>query len=256
MYKKLVSFIILSSLVFAQSLSIQNESVTDKIYEFDIIIYGNIQISAYQVALSFNQDIINNGQLKFEYIEGSSQLSLVPSSAEIRDNRLSFFSYVNDVLLSGEKRLGRFRLSNTEPFNKVKVDLQWVFDSKINTIIINGDNTVTNQFYFFGSEITLPVQLIKFTGRLLGRKICLNWRTATEVNNYGFEIECFDKNQWRWIGFVRGNGNSNSTIYYGFTDRYPHEGIQSYRLKQIDNDGYYTYSNEVQVVSDKYYFEK
>ncbi len=213
------------------------------------MIYGNIQISAYQVAFSFNQEIINNGQLKFEYIEGSSQLSLIPSSTEIRDNRLSFYSYVSDVLLNGEKRLGRFRLSNTRPFNKVKVNLQWAFDSKTNTVIINGSNTVTNQFSFFGSEIALPVQLIKFTGRLLGRKICLNWRTSTEVNNYGFEIECFSKDQWRWIGFVRGNGNSNATNYYGFTDRYPHKGIQRYRLKQIDNDGYYTYSKEISIDS-------
>lgn len=94
---------------------------------------------------------------------------------------------------------------------------------------------------------SLPVELVSFSAIINKSKVQLNWKTATEVNNYGFEVERNRNNNWQKIGFVQGHGNSNSPKYYSFTD-VPNGGTEfKYRLKQIDFDGQYEYSPEVEV---------
>jgi len=100
------------------------------------------------------------------------------------------------------------------------------------------------------SSITaLPVELTSFTSNVIGNKVELHWRTATEVNNYGFEVQRSvvggQQSAWTSLGFVRGNGNCNSTKNYSFTDQ-PASGKEfKYRLKQIDIDGSFEYSFEI-----------
>ena len=104
-----------------------------------------------------------------------------------------------------------------------------------------------------GSEIPLPVELTYFTATLNGNTVELNWNTATEVNNYGFEIErkaISDKvlsSSWSKIGFVQGHGNSNSPNDYMFEDNNPPTEKLQYRLKQIDFDGKYEYTDAIEV---------
>ena len=97
---------------------------------------------------------------------------------------------------------------------------------------------------------TLPVELSAFTANVSNRIVTLNWQTKTEVNNYGFEIERRVESDWKKIGFVKGNGNSNSPKSYYYEDDLAHvpafDHLQ-YRLKQIDLDGKYEYSPEVKV---------
>jgi len=96
----------------------------------------------------------------------------------------------------------------------------------------------------------LPVELSSFTAVVNGTSIILMWRTETEVSNYGFEIErtlTAISAGWEKIGFIEGHGNCNSPKDYSFTD-IPGEGKSfQYRLKQIDTDGQYQYSNIVTV---------
>ena len=116
------------------------------------------------------------------------------------------------------------------------------------------------------SDAPLPVELTSFTANYVGGKVLINWQTATEVNNYGFQVERKkakkESETWEKIGFVQGSGNSNSPKNYLFIDNLAHahnltlnpgnEVIQ-YRLKQIDFDGRYEYSNiaEVKVEAPK-----
>jgi hypothetical protein len=95
----------------------------------------------------------------------------------------------------------------------------------------------------------LPVELTKFTANIISNKVTLNWQTATEVDNYGFDVErtFSHSTEWQKIGFVQGNGNSNSPKEYSFADNSATSGKYAYRLKQIDNDGTYEYSNEINV---------
>ncbi|NUN08673.1 MAG: T9SS type A sorting domain-containing protein [Ignavibacteriaceae bacterium] len=94
---------------------------------------------------------------------------------------------------------------------------------------------------FYTSNQPLPVELTSFSGRFVNGKVVLNWNTATEVNNYGFEVERKNGNkpeaEWEKIGFVAGNGNSNSERNYAFTDDHVASGSFYYRLKQVDTDG-------------------
>ncbi len=118
-----------------------------------------------------------------------------------------------------------------------------------------------------GSLVT-PVELTSFTAKLIGNKVILDWNTATEVNNYGFEVERNstlylphkdgtgeEGEEWVKIGFIEGSGNSNSPKQYSFIDNYPVGGSKFfYRLKQVDADGVFEYSNvvEVEIVPDKF----
>lgn len=102
----------------------------------------------------------------------------------------------------------------------------------------------------------LPVELTTFTYSITaGNAIVLNWSTATEVNNFGFDIQRSatkdesGNTKWQNIWFVKGNGTSNISNTYSFTDRNPIEGNYWYRLKQIDNDGKYQYSKLLEVTT-------
>lgn len=115
----------------------------------------------------------------------------------------------------------------------------------------SGDGTQCNS--------ALPVELSSFSAIVKGDKVELNWQTATEVNNYGFEVERTSPRPspqgeggeagrgWEKIGFVNGSGNSNSTKEYSFIDKTVSNGKYFYHLKQIDNDGGFNYSQEVEV---------
>jgi hypothetical protein len=98
----------------------------------------------------------------------------------------------------------------------------------------------------------LPVELSSFTAKVIGKSIRLNWQTMSEINNFGFEIERTSASPlqgWEKIGFVNGNGNSNTPKSYSFIDDNLNlSGEIWYRLKQIDNDGQFEYSDEVNVL--------
>jgi hypothetical protein len=98
----------------------------------------------------------------------------------------------------------------------------------------------------------LPVELSSFTAKVVGKSIRLNWQTMSEINNFGFDIERASTSPsqcWEKIGFVNGNGNSNSPKSYSFIDNNPNSsGEIWYRLKQIDNDGQYEYSDAINVM--------
>ena len=94
----------------------------------------------------------------------------------------------------------------------------------------------------------LPVELCLFTATLLNNDVILNWKTQTEVNNFGFDVERKTDGCWEKLGFVGGQGNCNSPKEYSYIDKNPIGGNKFlYRLKQIDNDGQFEYSDVVEV---------
>jgi hypothetical protein len=96
----------------------------------------------------------------------------------------------------------------------------------------------------------LPVELASFTGAMHDNGVELKWTTASEVNNYGFDIERRAKSDeaiWEKIGFMEGLGSSNAPHDYAFLDKNVVVGQYSYRLKQADRDGAFKYFNEIEV---------
>ena len=109
----------------------------------------------------------------------------------------------------------------------------------------------------YKSDGELPVELTSFSTVVQDAAVILNWQTTTEVNNYGFDIERKiplspsggrNDSEWVTIGFLERHGNTNSPKQYNFIDTdIDQSGTYYYRLKQIDNDGTYEYSDVVTV---------
>ncbi len=115
------------------------------------------------------------------------------------------------------------------------------------------DNEIRNaSFPYMGADENtsspLPVELISFAAIIKDKTVVLNWITATECNNYGFEIERKEwENNWEKISFVKGNGTTNTPQCYTFIDNTVRNSENFYRLKQIDTNGTFSYSKTVEI---------
>jgi hypothetical protein len=133
-------------------------------------------------------------------------------------------------------------------------------------MIDSGSYTVQNPMTFnrlrmlIDFDITTPVEFSSFISEVEGEKVILNWETASEKNNKGFEIERKISSKWEKIGYVPGSGTTTEPKSYSFTDNNVTSGIYKYRLKQIDFDGTFNYSKEIEVevnlVPGKYTLEQ
>src|SRR5574338_1635874 len=109
------------------------------------------------------------------------------------------------------------------------------------------------------NSIWIPVELTSFTSSVEENNVTLNWQTATETNNSGFDIErntplnplsrgeAEGRGVWSSIGFVNGNGTTTEPQSYSFVDKELEAGKYQYRLTQIDFDGTFEYSNVIEV---------
>lgn len=140
-----------------------------------------------------------------------------------------------------------------------------VFDAGTNIEVQSGADICADVVSILGSYTgsgtlcngALPVELSLFTASMNKDAINLHWRTETEINNYGFIIERkINESEWDSLTFINGYGNSNSPKEYNYSDKDLFTGGSKfkYRLKQIDNDGAFEYSDvvEVEVVPVEY----
>ena len=93
----------------------------------------------------------------------------------------------------------------------------------------------------------IPVELTSFTASTNENQVTLNWSTASEINNHGFEIQRSSNGEFVTVGFVEGHGTTTEIQSYSYTDREITEGSYGYRLKQIDFGGAYSYSDVIEV---------
>ena len=167
--------------------------------------------------------------IKYEFISGT-----------INDN-VSLF--VNPDLSGSEPSptIAAFTDTGTDASSISGIELRQGTSATAPTLTVDGIRVATSW-----SQAPLPVELTSFTSNVVENKVTLNWSTATEVNNYGFEVQRSSvgsrQSAWEKIGFVNGNGNSNSPKNFSFTDE-PTCGKEfQYRLKQIDFNGAFEYS--------------
>ena len=131
-------------------------------------------------------------------------------------------------------------------------DNGWIavtFSNGLFVAVATFSSGTTDKVMTSGTLISLPVNFTSFTAKANGNTSQLNWATATEVNNKGFNVQhSTDGITYNNLGFVNGNGNSTQNNSYAFTHVSPGNGNNYYRLQQIDNDGKIAYS-PVQVVN-------
>jgi len=118
-----------------------------------------------------------------------------------------------------------------------------------------GTYTTGDHFVQTNLLITLPVNLLNFSGYKNGAKNTLNWTTAKEINNVGFDVQrSTDGVNYSSVGFVNSlgqSGSSSTEIHYTFDDANPSGKKQYYRLNQKDIDGNSKLSNVVMITRDK-----
>ncbi len=174
---------------------------------------------------------------------------------------------------SGQWQVGfvAVQTQTTTPFHKMPIEIKMHFSTGPDTTVrvMNDSNNQIFTFSFSRQPLTvtfdpdnnivlkiatlsqippLPVELTNFSSNVKGDYVTLSWTTATEKNNKGFEIQkknITKQGSWEKTGFVEGNGTSTLPNNYSYTDQIAGYGDFSYRLKQIDFDGTYEFSNEI-----------
>jgi len=234
---------------------------------------GSGKKADYQGDIQFNDVVIDDGVApKFD--QGKSvnikvSGDYINNNPDLRVTKATFiFNGTGDQTIStattyGKSTFGNLVIDNSSGTVTMLTDLEVedTFTETSGTLDLNGKVLTV-------AGIPVPVELTSFTASKYKNGIMLNWSTATEVNNYGFSVERAstsfstmsntssraESREWIKIGFVEGHGNSNSPKDYSFYDKSPLKGKSVYRLKQIDTDGAFEYSDEVEITflqSDK-----
>jgi len=115
---------------------------------------------------------------------------------------------------------------------------------------VNGSHAYLhlNASIWLANNTSLPVELTSFTSSVTNNNVKLIWNTANEVNSFAFEIERKDEGSvdgWQKIGTINASGNSSSPKNYSYLDNYISTGNYNYRLRMVDIDGSYKFSNVV-----------
>jgi len=157
-----------SALNFAAEL-LNGEFTDERTYEFDVFmnsLSGNVIITEYQVALDFNHGIASNlSDLTFSYINGSSQLNNKPSHAiRITAGRLTFAAGapLEDTVSASNKRMGRFRLVNSEPFLVLDALIEWNLVLPVNTIIGKNGVDITQYGEFINRSTSMEGMYVRW----------------------------------------------------------------------------------------------
>lgn len=164
----------------------------------------------------------------------------------------------------GQGRFGyydenNFFISGTSVYKTTNGGNEWIYYPELEEKSWqNSISLITTQLgYLVGNtgliyqykENVVPVELFNFNGSIIGNNTVLNWSTASELNNLGFEVQRkkWNENVWISLSFVKGNGSSTTINNYSYEDILDEAGSYFYRLKQIDFDGSYKYSSEIKL---------
>lgn len=255
MLKTIVLFLYITVLFCAEAaaqpqyqMSVANvQRVSNQVYEFDIFIKSinqNFHLTSYQCALSFNQSIINNGNLNFVYLQGSSELLYLPPLTAVGlistygSYVLTFASFAESELITqNQKRVGRFRLTNSVSFLNSEINIRWRFIGLINTIITGSnftDITIPGNHLNLSNPtsfpLTVPVSdgwnLVSIPGlHPLNQNVDTWWvnrdpNTSVYELNSGFQsVTTMEPGKGYWM---RNIGNT----IYNTGDEWPAGGIQ------------------------------
>ncbi|MFT5168003.1 MAG: hypothetical protein ACI8P3_003242 [Saprospiraceae bacterium] len=191
-------------------------------------------------------DIPNNHLYYFNQMNSSTTYDIMRVDLDGNNDQLIYdaSTYAQTLRLDLDEQKIWMVLSGGYKIQKLNMD-----GTGLETIIPSTGNASDMSLDLIGA---LPVELSFFKADIHnGKMVLLEWQTASENNNAGFEVErSTDRSNWQNIGFVDGIGSSTLVNPYQFTDEHPRLGDNYYRLKQIDFDGKHDYSELRQVFFD------
>ncbi|MEP0861015.1 MAG: T9SS type A sorting domain-containing protein, partial [Ignavibacterium sp.] len=158
------------------------------------------------------------------------------------------FSHYDDIIF----------ITGFKTYRSLNAGEDWKDFNELNGVRINGISLLGAGLGYAVGDLGLvikyfdedvPVELISFNSELEGNIVTLKWITATETNNQGFFIQRKKEDEFDWtnLAFINGVGTSTSIKHYYYNDNLSYFGKYKYRLKQIDFNGQYEYSDEIEV---------
>ncbi len=205
-------------------------------------------------ALSFPASPVNNTDYSFINFNGSNYNSRItrPLSNQIWVNIESLAANQGTVVDQSPEWTDVVQITFKVLNHNGSANLTWATTDN-NWAIYDADNSTVWTIGTWANENTspLPVELTTFEASTdNNNKVKLIWQTVTELNNYGFDVErakSGNNSNWEKVGFIAGKGQSCTVQNYCFTDESPLSTSAVYRLKQIDTQGTFVYSKEVEV---------
>lgn len=203
------------------------------------------KVTANEVIITYDNAFVSSGLLT-TYV--SFQVIIQKSASPTQNSRI-IVQY--DDAKSGADFIARYN-NNTLPAHFV--GLQGIFNGTDyleyrfrtpTTLVASGALFGSPVAVAFGPDASvLPVELASFTSFVNNNNVTLNWQTVNELNNSGFDIERrAEDSTWSKVGNVTGNGTTNESKNYSFSDDNLQSGKYNYRLKQVDYNGNYEYFN-------------
>lgn len=203
--------------------------------------------------LQGTQDPNYYGVVALSGLSGGTSTDIFPGTNTTIRNEI--YLLINNIYDStSSTRLGDFRsFLSSGPYTFTPGStLTAAFAIVVGTNLTDLQSTADQAVFKYNNYI-LPVELTSFTANVnMSGDVELQWVTESEINNHGFEIEkSFDNTSFIPIGFVKGKGTTTERQVYSFTDRNLENGRYYYRLKQIDFNGQFEYSNIIEVEVNK-----
>ncbi|WP_348342550.1 T9SS type A sorting domain-containing protein [Ignavibacterium sp.] len=247
-------------IVFRSNDVLVNGSSSNKVHRYDLS--GNYLNDFVSSGLAFPQQIHleSNGNVAVAGFSPPSALYVYDSSGVL----LASYNVITGLRGAYKLPNGNYIVTNGSGVHEITTS-----NTLVRTIVAG----VSAQYVdFVDFQNIIPVELTSFTAISVGNNVELNWSTATETNNRGFEIQrsvipSGARNlSWETAGFVDGKGTTTEPQNYAFVDKNLTSGKYAYRLKQIDFDGTFEYlptgqagSNQVEVeilTPDKFTLEQ
>lgn len=225
--------------IFGQTITVENKCADATTVTVNVDIASFTNVKGFQFFINYDNTIINNPVIgnKASLPSGIEQANTTttqvrfvwaafPSTPHtIADGTL--FTVTFDVIGSN---------GDVSALTITNHSLTDANNMSVTPTIVDGAVTVA-------ASCALPIELTAFNAQAQEKMVQLSWATASEINNSHFGIErSIDGETWENIGRVEGNGTTNTEQYYNYWDENPHNTLNYYRLKQVDFDGKYEYS--------------
>ena len=201
---------------------------------------GETKIRSVAISLPDNKEISYSFNYYFDWYADPSGTVTVAVTYDGGSTSTPIYNQVNATGNVGPTLISGSFTTPASGSQNTQIEIKFVGNS------FNNDNV-------YWDNLTLgyivPVELTSFTAVSENGDVHLKWTTATETNNQGFEILRSNEinKEWQDVGYVAGFGTTTEPKSYSFVDPKLETGNYTYRLKQIDFDGTFTYSDEVNV---------
>jgi hypothetical protein len=222
---------------------------------FQMIMYRGGKVMVYYKSMA---GTLNSATVGIENHTGTVGLQVVRDANYVKNNHAIKFAAEPDWITSTTPASGTIHNNNSVaviltmrsedfPVGSYAMDLK---------VTSNDPNSTVKMIPIIMENGVVPVELSAFSAEASRNNVNLSWTTATEVNNSGFVVERQGNNgNWSELTFISGRGNSTEINNYSYIDNNLNAGSYTYRLKQIDYDGTFEYSNSIEVnvsVPDQY----